>query len=302
MRQDMVSEFSHNQTVLHQQMDRNPKLATATYDFAKAFGLKAGLASLEDGNRVSFYTPSGIPAGTLQLYRDSKGEFFLYSDDLIGKTRSSARSGRSSRDAEKITGIISALKKNGENPVEENYIERMRLSVTYAYEALTKNRPSVAVDLSREHQLALLKFFIVNDKETAEAHRNKLQETYDKYLDARAKVKDANELVARFNRGATVICIKGEGSRAFYYVAESQREANKQPTLTNLKRYNTLTESPVAHVAAMARTYAQGQPWYDRTNELGLAFMDTYLDDLDISVGYASRSQGLWVLIPKHAS
>jgi hypothetical protein len=75
--------------------------------------------------------------------------------------------------------------------------------------------------------------------------------------------------------------------------------ADKFVVQGDLKRYNSLADSPIADMAVMIRTHFQGTLHHDQHNDLGILRAGTYYREIDISTGYARHEQ-LWVAIPKH--
>jgi hypothetical protein len=72
--------------------------------------------------------------------------------------------------------------------------------------------------------------------------------------------------------------------------------------MSDVTRYNSLRDSPLASEAAIIRTYMQDKvssPFLD--NELNMRLEDAYHADIDVACGYSSPTESFWVLIPNHA-
>lgn len=303
-----ISDFVDDRVGFQAEVERKvtPPLLDAALTFAGTYGLRIHNA-LSDC--VNFVTASGLPAGELSYRKDytrkSKnplGTFFHYQSKLISKERSTGRSDKKARDSDKVTGIINALKKNNEEPKDESLLTPYVNSMRYAFMAANPSSNSPTILLGDAPTLALVKLFIDNDKVTVETHRENIEKAYATYLDKFEKMKDARTILSRFQKGCHAIGIipNPNGDKFFYLVGDAEYDAVTQGyTLKNHARHKTLTNTPLAADAAIIRTYAQGMPWYNSENELGLALRDSFLFDIDVAIGYSNFENGMWALIPK---
>lgn len=314
IRAEYVSPF-YDQSVLHAWMEDKSALVAGAQELAAAFGLQLA-ASPEwktDSHRfmVDFYTKEGLYAGRLIYGVDyvrgarSGDMFFSFASPTIAKEKGSSRSGRDERDSKKITGIISAMKKNKEVPTTAALTASYQQALSYCFNSVAnKSHRTPTADLSSQEEVALLKLFVGGDSQSAEALRSDLENKYKSYLDRLEKSLHSARAYDRFCKGCTLIGIMPNKTTngSFYLIGDSQKVENQSKyTLTNVKRYNTLRDSPVAAEAAIMRTYFSGKSLRSTTNnELGVECMDEYFEDIDVSMGYANSGSGTWVAIPKH--
>lgn len=311
MRAEFISPFTKNESKVHAHMERYPELRRAVTEMCHEFNLHVDVPTMQPDSvmSASLLTSDGIFAGTLSRHRRyddhvSGDDYFLYKSPLVQKERSSARSSKDARDAKKITGIISALKKNKEVPTTDALAKQWNNSLRYAFISVLNygDRTKKSVHLEDDTTLALVRMFIENDKVTVETHRNKLETAYQAYLDNVAKQKTSEETFKRFSSGCTAIGVFPDQvniDKKIYIVCDAEYDSGKGSTVKNPQRFSSLTDSPVAADAAIFRTYAQGKDWFDNSNELGLPSRDKYLDDLDMSMGFMNTNNGIWLIIPK---
>lgn len=311
IRTEYVSPF-YDQTVLQSVLESKSVLSAAAQELAAAFGLQmAANASwtVPHVQMVDFYTKEGIFAGRLSYIPNSafpNEAYFTFESPVITKERSSRRSGHDQRDSKKITGIINAMKKKDPEPTLDWMVNKyFQPALKYCYGSVAnKNSLTPTADLSNEQEIALLKFFMGEDTLAAEALRPEIDKKYKTYLDRLEKRKHSSQAYGRFCRGTTMIGTlpdKTVGGK-FYLVGDSQKIDNKdQYTLTNVKRYKTLSDSPVAAQAAILRTYFSGKSTrFSKESEVGIELTDDYFDDIDVAVGYSNTATGTWVALPKH--
>lgn len=309
MRADFISQFSKSEAKIQAMVERYPELGRAAAEMCHVFNLRVDMGKLQPDTipMIYLFTNEGFYVGELShksLYGNPRGKdsYFHYSSPMVSKERASARSDKMSRDATKITGIINALKKNKETPTTENVIRLWYQALRYAFSTIESDvRKDYHIELSNDQKLSLLKLFIEGDKVSAEANRENLQAAYDKHRQNMANLKNSRNVANRFNEGCTAIGVLHnplDCDTKTYVVGEATYDSKGSGLRgQNFRRYETLTESPVAAEAAIMRTYAQGQSWFDSDNELGLPMKDMYVDDLDMSMGYISGNR--WLIIPK---
>lgn len=318
MREDLISRFADPQKVLAQmqavdEYHLNSKFHISVAEFCASTKLK--LAHVSVAGRAFFHTSNGLPAGTLDLlkpsYKDSKRRF-VYSGPFVRKEKASAFSSRNQRDSEKITGILSALKRNNEIPDDENFIHRLTPGIAYGFKSFAQGISDPEISVNNQEAQALVEFFLNNNVTYVQQHRHNLEAKYQSYLDKVAKVKDARTNLTRVTSGATIVGIipdpipdlNGHQTSVFYLIGEGSYNPSAQQTTfqSPLERYNSLQDTPLAADAAIIRTYAMSQSWFDSDNELGLPMVDRYFPDIDVGVGYCTHETGWWAVIPKHAA
>lgn len=305
-----VSPFNADNAELQATLDRCPKLGKAAIDFASAFNLQIAQYVHDQNKGVTMLTQEGVEAGALLLRNeysrkhDEYVDYFLYRSPLIQKERSTGRSTRYEHDSEKITGIITAVKKNNEVPTTKALMKKLTTGMRYAFSAVTNTADeSVEAKIKGPAALGLMRLFIEGDKVSVEAHRKEVEDVYASYLDQCAKVSSAKKDAVRFTGGCTAILIKDSmiDAKPRYYVTEATYNASTVGvTLSDtLTVYKSLKDSPLAPEVTIIRAAMEGNVCATNDNDLGLGFYDKYHPEVDIATGYQSRSDGLWVLIPK---
>lgn len=303
-----LSQFNRDMTAAQEWLERNPRLTRAASEMCAEFNLR--IAVNPNHQVLHLLSPEGIPVGKLNETRRYKNvgseDVFAFQSPLIRKERNGAIGGKDCRDAKKITGIISSMKKNDEVPKLEKVMQVYTHGMRYAFHSvMNSSELSIKVDLANDEVLALLKLFIENDKVSVESHRNKYETQYATYVDMLKKKRDAKRDMVRFTKGSTAIgvipnYIDGENNSVYYIVCDAELPNNNAyPVVKNVTRYNSLSDTPYAVDATIIRTYAQSKPWYDANNELGINFRDEFLPDIDVGLGYSGRDTGAWVIIPK---
>lgn len=316
LREEYLSPF-YDQSAVHAWLEDKPMLLAGAREMCATFGLQAAVGpkweKSRHGSVIHLYTKQGFFAGGLRYtraYGGRKGasDIYIYNSPYISKDRASSRSNRSERDSEKITGIINALKRNLETPTMERLTQAFISSARFTFSAIENSvKANPTISLSDAATLALTKMFILDDTVSVESFRSQIESSYKSYVDRMEKWAESAKDIERFNKGCTIVGIMPDmtneldGYTPYYVVADGARDASKNMTLTNIKRYNKLSESPIAADAVMIRTYLESKTnLFDRDNEIGISCKDIYLPDIDVAVGYMSASQGTWVAIPKH--
>ena len=257
---------------------------------------------------VRFVTPDGISCGSGSVVKDgSKDGQTVYRYHLgfptISKEKSSANSNRESRDSVNLASLIRAIKKNNEIPTTEKLLHAMNEGMKYTMRAVasgTHNQPRVSFDSNLS--LAVTRFILGVDSSLSNAYISHLQDKFDQFQSEMQSFEAANTDYARYTRGVTLVCINTTDEKPHYLVGDATfNTANDRFDFQgSLKRYNSLADSPIAPTATMVKTFMQGTPHYDSSNDLGVTRQDKYFSDIDIAVGYA-KHQELWVAIPKNA-
>ena len=314
MREEFFSRFGKPQEAA-EALRRNVKFLHTVAEFCATTKLKVSYAN-SMGDRVWFHTSNGFYGGELQFYPNGMGRDrkprYVYTGPFVSKEKASANSNRNQRDSEKITGILSALKRYDEIPEERAIFSRFMSGINYGFNSCTQHKPKPSISLDSDETYALIEFYLNNNPTFAAQHRNRLESKYESYLDELDKIKDAKANLTRFAKGSKIIGIVpdpvpiGLGSPDYYYVVGEARldgeNRNSVVIQCPLERYDSLSTSPVAADAAIIRTYATGKPWFEKDNELGIPMGDKYYEDIDVGVGYANHETGWWVVIPNNAA
>lgn len=313
-----ISQFVEDKAGFQAWLERNAAIARPATEMCEALNLKLRpVARLDsDRNVVGFLTDTGMLAGELKNERIYSGarsgdNVFRYKGPRVSKDRGRDKD---TREAVKITGIISSLKKNDEVPTHENLMKNELHAVRYAF-SVTKNEREAhyGLDMTQQMQAALLRAYFDKNYDYIEANKEKYDEHYSKLLKAEEKIRRSKGVFDRFAAGSTAIGVRayynGYGDdELFYLVGRASFDMNtprfdmNTPRLENVVRYNSLLGSPVAADAAIIRTYMQGQSHEPLSNnELGIRKEDKYYYDIDVSLGFASGDGTVWLLIPDAA-
>lgn len=276
-----------------------------------AFGLQIGKVWGAQTMKpsVRLVTPDGILCGHGSVVKESvnsAGEAvyrYWLTMPTISKEKSSANSDRNSRDSSNLAALIRTVKKNNETPTTEKLLRAMNDGMKYTMRvvaSLGRNQPRVSFD--HDLTLAVTRFILGVDSSLPNMYINDLKDKFDQFQSQMQSFEAANADYARYTRGVTLVCINTTEDKPHYLVGDATFDtANDRFDFQgSLKRYNSLADSPIAPTVTMIRTFMQGCPDYDNSNELGLRRQDKYFQDIDIAVGY-SRPQEVWVAIPKFA-
>lgn len=257
---------------------------------------------------VHFVTADGIWSGSGSVTKDGIKDnqtVYRYYITLptIAKDKASANSSRDTRDSVNLSALIRTIKKNKEEPSSEKLLRTMNEGAKYTMRAVANNarsRPNVTFD--SDTTLAVTRFVLGVDSSIPNAYINTLREKFDQFQSQMKSFQAANADYNRYTRGVTLVCINTVDSEPHYLVGDATFDTANDCFVFQggLKRYNSLADSPVAPTATMIKTFMQGGPCYDNSNELGVMRQDKYFQDIDIAVGY-SRAPELWVAIPKNA-
>lgn len=314
MRDDLISKFTNKDVLLQTLAERSPVFRQAVSEFCAATKLKAAYhRNSLNQEFVGLYTDGGFYGGTLQLettgYNRNRKPRFVYSGPLTWKEKSSAGSGRQQRDSEKITGLIATLKRKDEIPDNTRMSHRFMQGIGYGFKSCINGVVMPSFNVSNAESLALVEYFLGKEVHGVETHRTSIENTYELYLDKLEKVREARANLTRITAGAKIVGIvpnqmhsTRDPNEYVYWVGEAACEKDVVTLHAPLERYTTLSDSPLAADAAMIRTYANSQSWFDKDNELGIPMGDRFFDDIDVGVGYASHETGWWVVIPKNGA
>lgn len=318
MREDLISKFARDKAQIIERLSDKPEFRTAVAEFCATTGLKVAYAS-PVGNRAYFLTPGGFFGGDLQWvlegWKANRKMRYIYSGPFVSKEKASASSSRNQRDSEKITGILTALKRDdrAQIPTDEKIFGRYKQGIKFAFTSCVDGRsaPQISIDPTEAH--ALVEYFL-GRSEMVQAHRASIESKYEHYLDKMEEMREARANLTRFTAGAKIIGIvpdqlpdEREGvhaDRYFYVVGEASfnDKAGGVMFQSPLERYESLQDSPVAADAAIIRTYTGDKSWAAKDNELGIPMRDKFYDEIDIGTGYHTHDSGIWVVIPKNGA
>jgi len=240
---------------------------------------------------------------------------YFFSAETIKKEKASAFSARDTRDSTKIQSLIRAIRKNDEEPSLEAFISNARGSLNYAFDSIGGHIRSRVPRLELPDALAFscLKSILGIDNFAETVYLSQLQDKYEEYIKKLAAVEAANVDASRYAKGMWIVGVmtnyagySSETKTDYYVLGEATNildpGRNREWKFhAPLKRYNKLSDSPIAPTALMINTYMQTLPTFTKTNDLGVPRGDKHYPEIDIAVGH-TNSKEFWVLIPKHGS
>lgn len=274
-----------------------------------SFGLEVG-SLIESANRpyLKFLTPEGIVCGGCSVAKDTSksGENayrYYLTLPTISKEKASANSDRDTRDSVSLATLIRTIKKNAEEPTAEKLLRAMNDGMKYTMRAVANashGKPRLSFD--SDTSLAVARFILGVDSSLPNMYISNLQDKFNKFQSEMQSFEAANADYARYTRGVTLVCVNNSTNKVHYLVGDAtfDNSNDRFDIQGGLKRYNSLSESPIADLAVMIKAYMQGTPQFDSGNDLGIVRTDRYFPEIDVATGY-QRHQELWVAIPKHA-
>jgi hypothetical protein len=301
---DYISQFA-DKDATQKQMDDNPKLKSLAMQLCHEFNLR--VHQHKEAGLLEILTEQGLPVGKISVIKDYRdGEFYyeVSMPEIISKEKSSARSDRNSRDSDKIATLLKSIKKNKEVPTLEKLTKNYLQCLFYALSRVGQaQNPEIVI--RNDVALSAIKFALGIDTMGVQLHTAKLQETYDQYMKSVNELSNAQDNQARYLKGCTAIGIAGgrwsDSNTPYYLVGNVGADEDGNLAFQgDLTRYSTLTDTEHAPIAAMVRTYMQGNKNGSGKNDLGIPWADHYYHEIDIATGYTGSS-GLWALIPKYA-
>lgn len=311
MRDDLISRFT-GKDALQEYLSDKVEFTLAVSEFCVATKLKAAIyGGHTTGNAVCLLTENGHHGGILErkvLGYGSDAEMrYVYTGPFVEKQRSGRDTNKNQRDAKKITGIITSIRKQGEIPTEEKMLIRYTSGVSYGFRSCTAGHTNPTITTDSEETLALVQLLLEPDKSKVIVHKGNIERKYEQYLHKMEKLKEAQSNLTRFTSGAKIIGIIpnkcATDPRYYYMVGEAtfDTKANNATIQGTLDRYDSLADSPLAADAVIIRTYTSSQSWYEKDNELGFPMQDKYHEEIDVGVGYSSHETGWWTVLPKNA-
>lgn len=259
---------------------------------------------------AQFVTPGGLHAGTASVThegtKDGKELYrYRFASPSISKEKSSANSDRGTRDSSNLATLIRTIKKNKEVPTYEAIAKEMFGGVNFVLTSIRNNsiadRPRLSINNDIIH--AMTRKILGIDEAFEARYISELKDAHSKFQSDMSKYNDTISDVARYAKGMDLVLIDYKmPNKPAYFVTSATVDIQKDvwDFQGELKRYDSLKDSPLATEALMIRAHMEAHADFDNKNELGLAVRDKYYPDIDISIGYG-RHDRLWVAIPKFA-
>jgi hypothetical protein len=246
----------------------------------------------------------------LYLSNKSNDPVYIYScEGIIFKEKASANSDSNSRDSSKITSLIKTINKNGEHPVETKIFDSYKWAIRDALCTVGERRKPT-INVASDLALAMLEK-LLNVPITQNLDTDQMKLLHTRYLKELNNTELAVQNQQRFAKGCIVVKMpyryananqKNDGVLVGEMICTNVSDpSNKDINITKpFERFDSLTDSPIAGVATMIRTYFEGhKDMYDESNALGIGSNDRYFRDIDVAV--ASRNSTYVALIPLHA-
>lgn len=291
----------------------SPELNNLAKEFHHTFGVMiGGPASVTNrtSESLKLYLDD-MPIGVIGFVRDAyfnKGreDYYFYTSSAVSKEKYSKRSGRDTRDASKITGLISAIKKNNEGPAaaKDKRLRDFSDGIKAALNTVSsRHERSINVEIEPDIVTRLVEQYL-GLGEVSFTLKDEIKRKHDEYMKKISGQKQLLSDVQRFRRGCKVIGILStnlENDKTMYATAKITFDDRAIVNYTEpLKIHDTLSGTEYAADAAMIRTFMRDKSRYDASNEVGVGFGDHYFQEMDFSIGYNRRGEQ-WVLIPFHA-
>ena len=291
---NIISQYA-DPAAIETKLANDKNLAKLAYEFCSEF--KLVVSEHASAKKLTIENSYGIPMGNIGTGTDGGDTFFTYTSECVKKERGSGRSNSSTRDSKSISSLIKVIKKKKEEPSVEGVLNYLASPMRYALGSLNKRElPRVSMDT--EHAIALIESVIL-DKKLNPDYIETFREQHAAYLKTMEKFKDGEKHSARFHRGFTLVSLHGESSATTHYlVGDATADSDGKTTIQgNLKRYNSLYDSPLAPTVAIIAAHFGNK--HAVGNELKIPRADQYYEDIDVASGY--MGDGFVVLIPKEA-
>jgi hypothetical protein len=262
-------------------------------------------------NQVKLLTQSGWVAGTLSYNKeyDEEESHFKFRSPLIKKVRSDRRSERSERAANKMKDLIKVLRMKKEIMTDELAFMNEQLALQYAFgmidSKLERNPPPI-IRLEGEMAVAVSRM-ILNDAPFPEMLRGDMALLYKDYQTKYDTYEELCSSKQRFQNCTAIGILQVSNTKSHYFVGKVQRikvgsgsGAYKVEAQGPMKRYVSLDEAGLGAQSAIIRTYMQGKPYHDTSNELYVRRTDEYYEEIDVATGYSGDAL-TWALLPEMA-
>lgn len=270
-------------------------------------------------NRCNAYlvTANGLPCGNARIEHTGTNattgarEYrYTVRFPTIKKDRSGPNSGRDERESNKLSTLIRSIKKNNEAPTEAGVTEVCLQGIGYAYAAVRLSSGIPQISLDAEYVLNLVEHTLSVDKSVPLLYINEMKFAYEEYQKAKLIFTEHSKNYERYRKGCKIVgildksdYIKDDG--VTYLVgemgdvgADAHSTRVLQALTSPLKAYKSLSDTPLAGVAAMCRAHFPQS--IHVKNEFNIPHNDKYHEELDIATGYRAREL-LWVVIPNEA-
>jgi hypothetical protein len=307
MIEKVASQFA-NMEYLSEVLESNNDLKVLTMEFCHTFDVKA-IAYDNSSKKINVLSKRGIPLGELLIKHKDGDPIYVYRcDGIITKEKASANSDSNSRDSNKITSLIKTIKKNSESPDESKIFDSYKGAIRDAFNNVNEKRKP-QISCSSDEALGMIEY-ILKVPTTTPFNIDDVQNTYHKYLKGLGELDNGKKTLERYSKGCIVVKMPyryssinqaNDGLLIGEATFDTYRSMPNDITFTKpLERYNSISDSPIAGVASMIRTYFQSNKnYYDEENALGIMVRDRFYPDIDVSM--ASRNSALVTLIPLHA-
>lgn len=265
-------------------------------------------------------TANGLPCGNARIEHTGTNNTtgvreYRYTVKLptIKKNRGGPNSSREERESNKLSTLIRSIKKNNEVPTEAGVAEACLPGIGYAYSSVKSNNSTPKINLDKDYVLNLVEHHLSVDKSVPLLYINDMKNAYEEYKKALCAYTEQNKNYERYRKGCKIVGILDKSEHikdasATYLIGE-MGDLDKSKDVHNhtnmfhtlkypLKAYRSLSDTPLAGIAAMCRAHFPQAPHIN--NELNIPHNDKYHEDLDIATGYRSR-EILWVVIPNEA-
>lgn len=301
-----------NREKIEELLGREAELHNLAREFHHAFGVTIGNPGRgECGSDCLKIYLDDLPVGSIGFARNAwcgrdREDFYYYSSRAVSKEKSSKRTGRNTRDASKITGLISAIKKYKDGPDQAKNARLMDFAAgirTALNPVSSKHERNINVEVEPNIVTQLVEQYL-GVGEVSFTLKDEIKKKHDEYLKKVAGQKELLSDVQRYKRGCKAIGILSgvlEGDKPVYATARVIFNERTELNYTEpLQLHETLSGTDYAADAAMIRTFMRNNSRYDPENEIGVGFGDHYYKEMDFSMGYTRRGEQ-WVLIPLYA-
>jgi hypothetical protein len=292
---NIISQYA-NASTIEAKLAKDKNLAKLAYEFCSEF--KLVLSEHTHANKLTIENYYGIPMGNIGVGIDGGDTFFTYTSESVTKERGSGRSNSSTRDSKNISSLIKVIKKKKEEPSLNGVLQFLSSPLRYALGSVNK-RELPRIHMDTEHAIALIESAIL-DKALNPDYIEIFREQHAAYMKTLEKFEDGEKTAARFNKGFTLVSLHGEvNATTHYLVGDAIADSDGKITLQGeLKRYNSLYDSPLAPTVAIIGAHFSGKSNEGR-NDFKIPRTDHYYEDIDVASGY--MGDGFVVVIPKEA-
>jgi len=297
-------------------IEKQGGLKELVHEFCTAFNVKVthnASNSMEDREGmllrkyVNVVDNNGFPLGSLRVDKNYNGDkVYVYEcDTIVNKAKASANSSQNARDSTKINGLIKSLKTNNEYPRAESTYKHFIQTMGYGFNTLDRDRMQSNINISIETFMGMAHQILGLPSEKFTVDRQELQTHIDKYKKAEAERQEGLSVSKRFAKGVTVVRLPSGGYRGnndgFYMIGKGAYDSvlNKPSITEPFVRYDSISDSPLAGLAVMCKTYTSKGNHYTLDNDFGISRNDTYIADLDIVTCFGNSIHLL--LIPDNA-